>query len=290
MKQGLTLQEKLRDLRYNSGKKSLEDVSEATGISTTALSTYENDELKDVPHTNIVTLAKYYGVTTDYLLGLTENATAPDADLRSLHIDDKTVDLLKSGSINNRLLCELITHPDFMDFLTDLEIYVDGLAGVQIQSLNAVVDVIRKQLQDGRGLNLTYEVLDGIRNHGMRMKPETLEGQVVRLSDKIAYMHHDLDDVFKELRAMHKDDSDAAPDNLIADEFNKVLDDLEREYSADEKPNKNLMNLLFYYFTRELKMPRNRLTVEEVSVLEGIFLRSGRYKEQLRQMNKGRRK
>ena len=279
MKQGLTLQEKLRDLRYNSGKKSLEDVSEATGISTTALSTYENDELKDVPHTNIVTLAKYYGVTTDYLLGLTENATAPDADLRSLHIDDKTVDLLKSGSINNRLLCELITHPDFMDFLTDLEIYVDGLAGVQIQSLNAVVDVIRKRLQDNSG--------SSDNDKDLRLM------QTSHIEDVDYFfniLHHDLDDVFKELRAMHKDDSDAAPDNLIADEFNKVLDDLEREYSADEKPNKNLMNLLFYYFTRELKMPRNRLTVEEVSVLEGIFLRSGRYKEQLRQMNKGRRK
>lgn len=279
MKQGLTLQEKLRDLRYNSGKKSLEDVSEATGISTTALSTYENDELKDVPHTNIVTLAKYYGVTTDYLLGLTENATAPDADLRSLHIDDKTVDLLKSGSINNRLLCELITHPDFMDFLTDLEIYVDGLAGVQIQSLNAVVDVIRKRLQDNSG--------SSDNDKDLRLM------QTSHIEDDDYFfniLHHDLDDVFKELRAMHKDDSDAAPDNLIADEFNKVLDDLEREYSADEKPNKNLMNLLFYYFTRELKMPRNRLTVEEVSVLEGIFLRSGRYKEQLRQMNKGRRK
>ena len=279
MKQGLTLQEKLRDLRYNSGKKSLEDVSEATGISTTALSTYENDELKDVPHTNIVTLAKYYGVTTDYLLGLTENATAPDADLRSLHIDDKTVDLLKSGSINNRLLCELITHPDFMDFLTDLEIYVDGLAGVQIQSLNAVVDVIRKRLQDNSG--------SSDNDKDLRLM------QTSHIEDDDYFfniLHHDLDDVFKELRAMHKDNSDAAPDNLIADEFNKVLDDLEREYSADEKPNKNLMNLLFYYFTRELKMPRNRLTAEEVYVLEGIFLRSGRYKEQLRQMNKGRRK
>ena len=230
MKQGLTLQEKLRDLRYNSGKKSLEDVSEATGISTTALSTYENDELKDVPHTNIVTLAKYYGVTTDYLLGLTENATAPDADLRSLHIDDKTVDLLKSGSINNRLLCELITHPDFMDFLTDLEIYVDGLAGVQIQSLNAVVDVIRKRLQDNSG--------SSDNDKDLRLM------QTSHIEDDDYFfniLHHDLDDVFIELRAMHKDNSDAAPDNLVADEFNKVLDDLEREYSADEKPNKNVL-------------------------------------------------
>ncbi len=66
-------QEKLRDLRYNNGNLKLEQVSNATSISTTALSTYENDELKDIPHSSIVALAKFYHVSTDYLLGLTEN-------------------------------------------------------------------------------------------------------------------------------------------------------------------------------------------------------------------------
>lgn len=48
--------------------------------------------------------------------------------------------------------------------------------------------------RDGRGLNLTKEVLDGIENHGTASMPFTLEGKVVRLSDKIAYIHHDGDD------------------------------------------------------------------------------------------------
>lgn len=46
----------------------------------------------------------------------------------------------------------------------------------------------------GRGLNLTWEVVDGILNHKMSGSPSTLEGQVVQLCDKIAYIHHDLDD------------------------------------------------------------------------------------------------
>lgn len=46
----------------------------------------------------------------------------------------------------------------------------------------------------GRGLNLSKEVRDGIRNHQMSTVPSTLEGKVVRLSDKIAYIHHDTDD------------------------------------------------------------------------------------------------
>ena len=48
--------------------------------------------------------------------------------------------------------------------------------------------------KDGQGLNLTYEVRDGILNHQTIGKPHTLEGKIVRLSDKIAYIHHDMDD------------------------------------------------------------------------------------------------
>lgn len=46
----------------------------------------------------------------------------------------------------------------------------------------------------GKGLNLTWEVRDGIKNHRISGSPRTLEGQVVRLCDKISYIHHDMDD------------------------------------------------------------------------------------------------
>ena len=49
----------------------------------------------------------------------------------------------------------------------------------------------------GKGLNLTVEVLDGILNHRSRLNPSTLEGKVVQLSDKIAYVNHDIDDAVR---------------------------------------------------------------------------------------------
>ncbi|MDO4518983.1 MAG: deoxyguanosinetriphosphate triphosphohydrolase [Eubacteriales bacterium] len=54
-----------------------------------------------------------------------------------------------------------------------------------------VVEVLEKE---GKGLNLTWEVRDGILNHRTSGKPSTLEGQIVRFADKIAYIHHDMDD------------------------------------------------------------------------------------------------
>lgn len=59
------------------------------------------------------------------------------------------------------------------------------------------VRVVEYLEKDGRGLNLTYEVIDGILNHKSAGRPQTLEGQIVRLSDKIAYVNHDIDDAIR---------------------------------------------------------------------------------------------
>lgn len=59
------------------------------------------------------------------------------------------------------------------------------------------VRIVEKLEKDGRGLNLTWEVRDGILNHQTRLMPHTLEGKVVRLSDKIAYINHDIDDAIR---------------------------------------------------------------------------------------------
>ncbi len=61
------------------------------------------------------------------------------------------------------------------------------------QSLR-VVDLLEN---DGKGLNLTYEVRMGIVGHTGERMPETLEGQVVRRSDQIAYVNHDIDDAIR---------------------------------------------------------------------------------------------
>ena len=59
------------------------------------------------------------------------------------------------------------------------------------------VRVVELLENDGKGLNLTWEVRDGIMNHRTSGKPATLEGNVVRLSDKIAYINHDIDDAIR---------------------------------------------------------------------------------------------
>lgn len=67
------------------------------------------------------------------------------------------------------------------------------------------VRIVEKLEKDGEGLNLTWEVRDGILNHQTRTIPHTLEGKIVRLSDKIAYVNSDIDDA---IRAMILDEED----------------------------------------------------------------------------------
>ena len=57
--------------------------------------------------------------------------------------------------------------------------------------------VVDKLENDGQGLNLTFEVRDGIVNHPKKCHPATMEGKVVSLSDRIAYVNHDIDDAVR---------------------------------------------------------------------------------------------
>lgn len=57
-----------------------------------------------------------------------------------------------------------------------------------------VVEVVENL---GKGLNLTFEVIDGILNHRGSGQPHTLEGKIVQISDKIAYINHDIDDALR---------------------------------------------------------------------------------------------
>jgi dGTPase len=64
------------------------------------------------------------------------------------------------------------------------------------QSLR-IVEYLERTSKPYKGLNLTFEVRDGILNHNGPVKPATLEGQIVKLCDRIAYINHDIDDALR---------------------------------------------------------------------------------------------
>jgi dGTPase len=85
--------------------------------------------------------------------------------------------------------------------------------------------VVERLERDGRGLNLTWEVRDGILKHTGPEEPETLEGRIVRLVDRFAYINHDIDDA---VRAGHLAPGDLPPEpiELLGDTGSRRIDTL----------------------------------------------------------------
>ena len=84
------------------------------------------------------------------------------------------------------------------------------------------VRVVEKVEKNGKGLNLCAEVIDGILNHRGAGSPATLEGKVVQLSDKIAYINHDIDDAVR-AGILSEDDLPRDCVELLGDTFKKRI-------------------------------------------------------------------
>lgn len=145
MKNQLSIQEKLWDLRRDHDYK-LEEVAAAVNVVPATISKYENKGNKEYNIVTLNKLADFYGVSLEWLVGNTEVRTSSLTEIDDLMLDDETIELLKSGRFNKRFLCEIIKHPDFIKLMTDTEIYVDGIATMQIKNMNDWLDAIRLQI------------------------------------------------------------------------------------------------------------------------------------------------
>ncbi|NLM10716.1 MAG: deoxyguanosinetriphosphate triphosphohydrolase [Clostridiaceae bacterium] len=92
------------------------------------------------------------------------------------------------------------------------------------------VRVVDKLERNGNGLNLTYEVLDGILCHTGEKKADTLEGRIVRFADRIAYINHDIEDAIRGGVISEKD----LPENCL-----KVLGN-----TSSERINNMIVNII----------------------------------------------
>jgi len=105
------------------------------------------------------------------------------------------------------------------------EIYPGGFRH-NVQSLR-VVDVLESG-STRRGMNLTMEVRDGIVNHTGSVVPMTPEGQIVKVSDRIAYINHDIDDAIRS-GIITIDDLPKASIAILGDTHKKRIDTLVRD-------------------------------------------------------------
>ena len=232
------------------------EVAKVTGLSSSALSNYENDEGKDISHRAILALAKFYGVSADYLLGLTETKNHPNADLDDLHLSDDVIGLLRSGRINNRLLCELAEHEDFQRLMVDVEIYVDRIANMRIHDLNTLLAAERKT------------VMEKMKLDGNDVNMRALELAQIDGDEYFAHViYDDLRPILRDIRTAHETDTTTADVNSPAEDAIRQIENVVNGAgSAQEKQVRILLS--------QLGIDYDALTADEFVTLMGIIDKS----------------
>ena len=265
----LTIGERLKDLRIER-KLTLEQLSAEVGISKSALGKYESDNGKDISPYSILLLADYYGVSCDYLMGRTETKNHPNTALHELHLSDASIDVLKAGKFNHRLLSELICHNDFLRFMLDAEIYVDRIADMRVNDMNAVLEAVRQMALMKNG---------GIEND---LHLRTLEVAQIREDEYFgSLIADDLKGILRDIREQHR------PDTMTADETSlaaTVQDQLQEamnfEGSSEEKKARS--------FLATLGIDYDKLSKEQFVTLIEILKLSKHMKSPMSQRGKAR--
>ena len=252
MQPKLTIQERLKDLRVERSL-TLEQLSAETGISKSALGKYEADDFKDISPFSMVELAKFYGVSTDYLLGLTEQKNHPNTELDALHLGDDAIEVLRTGKFNHRLLSELICHKDFQRFMLDAEIYVDRIADMRFNDMNAVLEAVRQMAlmkNDGDANDLYLRTLEAA-----QIGEDEYFGSLIA---------DDLKGILRDIRNEHRPDTMTADEtSLVATVQGQLQDAMNFEGSSEEK------KIRAYLAT--IGLDYDALTKEEfVSIISGL--------------------
>ena len=251
----LSIQERLKDLRVECGL-TLEQLAEQTHLSKSALGSYEAEDFKDISHYALIKLAKFYGVTADYLLGLSETKNYPNADLADLHLSDDMIELLKSGRVDNSLLCELAVHPDFPRLMADLEIYVNGVAVKQVQTVNAIVDTMSATI---------------MKQHNPGLTDPQLRQLVAAHIDDDSFCRYviqqDINGIALDLREAHKDDFFSVPEDNPLKGLLQTADE-----AADESVDMEQASMAF--ICKRLRLNYKKLSEEEKKWLKRISEKS----------------
>ena len=276
----LTIGERLKDLRVER-KLTLEQLAAEVGISKSALGKYESDNGKDISPYSILVLADYYGVSCDYLMGRTETKNHPNTALHELHLSDASIDVLKTGKFNHRLLSELICHKDFQRFMLDAEIYVDRIADMRVNDMNAVLEAVRQMAL----------MKNGGEENDLHLR--TLEVAQIREDEYFgSLIADDLKGILRDIRNEHRPDTMTADESSLAAAVQGQLQDaMNFEGSSEEKQIRALM--------ATIGLDYDTLTKEEfVSIISGLkkskYLKSpinqrGKARPQL-QHGKGKKK
>lgn len=133
------VRERMEDLR-NRRKLTLKEVAEKTGIDYSTLSRIENGNVKKVGDDVLLKLARFFGVSTDFLLGITNVPDKKNYTIEELGLTPEAARNLYTGAIENRVINLLLVHPDFATLTNRIADYLDDRMAAGIAAQNQLYD------------------------------------------------------------------------------------------------------------------------------------------------------
>ena len=244
----------------------LADLAEVTKIPISTLQRLEGQDDIRASYQDVALLAKFYNISTDYLFGLTDNRQHRHIEIDALRLSDSAVEVLKSGNFNNRLISEMLSHPDFQPLLRTMEIYIDRKVLPQMNTMNAMYKVVEEKLKDKFEIKENDEVI------------ALLQEAIVDEDDYLRYR------ISVAFNALMKKLFDAHKKDALPEEQASVIHDLKNafeEYPA-HKEKEEKAKYKYVLLTKQLGLNVKDLTDEENKALMKALEKSDKLRQRRR--------
>ena len=241
----------------------LSDLAGATGIPLSTLQRTEGQDDVRVSYQDIAALAKFYGVSADYLFGLTDNRQHRHIKVDAPRLSDTAIENLKGEKYNNRLVSELLAHPDFPKLLNAVEMYIDRKVLPQMNTMNAMYKIAESAIKNN------FEVTDN---------DEVIALLQEAVVDEDEYLRYRISERFnallKKLFDAHK--KDALPDEQVS--VLQELKDSLTDYPA-QKENEEKARWKMTLLAKQIGLNITELTDEEMRAVMKALHKSEKYRQ-----------
>ena len=221
------IRERMEDLR-NRRKLTLKEVAEKTGIDYSTLSRIENGNVKKVGDDVLLKLARFFGVSTDFLLGITNVPDKKNYTIEELGLTPEAARNLYTGAIENRVINLLLVHPDFATLTNRIADYLDdGMAAgiaAQNQLYDSVSDLMMRIGKEEKALRQAATT-------------QAKEAKALRrklYADELALIETLFKSILSSIKKEHQTGKPEAAKAMTKDAFDKMRSELTKGGSAAE--------------------------------------------------------
>ena len=221
------IRERMEDLR-NRRKLTLKEVAEKTGIDYSTLSRIENGNVKKVGDDVLLKLARFFGVSTDFLLGITNVPDKKNYTIEELGLTPEAARNLYTGAVDNRVINLLLVHPDFATLTNRIADYLDDRMAAGIAAQNQLYDSVS---------DLMMRI--GKEEKALRQAATTQAKEAKALrrklyADELAQIETLFKSILSSIKKEHSTGKPEAAKAMTKDAFDKMRSDLTKGGSAAE--------------------------------------------------------